>query len=245
MFASAPPAISTAMRPASREAEPCAGEVEGAGTGRSLADFDAHGRRKTRARVPCAKSGRRRIARLALGAGRAWRLTPAREHAARSIEPALEAVAAASAVAVALLPQRLQLAAELAQQVQHGLLQLRHPVADDADVAAALAAPGGEVVAERLLAGRELHQRLVHLAQDLPVRLARLLGRVQVGPHRSLERDLALVARRPAALCLRLQALQAGLGLADALAEIADHALRGLAGARLDRAFERLEPRAQ
>src|SRR5437773_10942691 len=97
----------------------------------------------------CRSCSRRANSGLLLGRrlcsrGRSWRLrdgggsvvAPAgAEHVAGAVKPALEAVAAAAGAVVASLPQGLQLAAEVAQQIQHGLLQLLHAVADDADVA--------------------------------------------------------------------------------------------------------------
>src|SRR5205085_11528727 len=141
-------------------------------------------------------------------------VAPARpEHVAGAVKPALEAVAAAAGAVVALLPQGLQLAAEVAQQIQHGLLELLHAVADDANVAAALDAPGREVVAQRLLVGAELHQRLVDFAQVPRVRLAGLLRPLQLRPHRGFERDLPLAVGAPMPLRSLLQTLQAKLVL--------------------------------
>src|SRR5215470_1103452 len=153
---------------------------------------DASGVRAVSGRLLRLRLSRRRLARRLAEVGLMVRAGG--ENLAGAVEPALEAVAAAPA---AFLPPGLKVGPEVTQAVDHGPLQLVDAVADDADVAATLDAPGREVVAQRLLVGAELHQGLVDLIDIALVLLARVPSGLQKGANGGLKRDLPLAVGAP------------------------------------------------
>src|SRR5215471_2039678 len=172
-------------------------------------------------------------------------LAPARgEGLAGAVKPALEAFHAIAANAAFLTPGA-QVGPQVTQEVEHGALELLHPVADNADVPAALDAPRREVVAQRLLVGAEFDERLVDFVEVALVLLGGFLRALQVRAHRGFERDLPLAIGAPALLGLLLELPQPGLCSPEPLGDVRANAVGDVECLRAEPAFDATHALAQ